>query len=238
MVWFVHLGTPCKGWSVARTTGKHSKTVKLSYDTVRFTVRVIRACHRSGVKFSLENPLSSRIWKHPQIEKVLKTCRATAVDFDCCQYGCSFLKPTRIVTNESWLGALSRRCSGGHVHERLQGLVEVPSDEQRGKWCWTWKTSLAGAYSPALCRSWARLLSEVAPRTAWRCIQEPRISEHWEKELRSARGALEYRDPRPPDRLPRSWKSPWSGARRCWGTGDTCRAPCSCSSGRTPGTRR
>ena len=90
--------------------------------------------HRSGGKFSIENPLSSFLWKYPPVDQLSSIC--VDVDLDQCEYGlrpphhrrapCSDLrikKPTRLRTSLHSLSALSVKCRGNHAHWRCLGSV-------------------------------------------------------------------------------------------------------------------
>ena len=69
-----------------------------------------------------------------------------------CEYGAHFLKPTKFVGSLPGLETLSRRRQGGHIHEQLQRIAQVVSKSY-------WRTSLAAAYPPALCRALAKLVA-------------------------------------------------------------------------------
>ena len=74
---------------------------------------------------------------------------------DCCEFGAHYLKPTELRGTLPGLHVLSRRCTGGHYHERLQGTVQM-----RGRR--TWRTALSSKYAPLLCQRWAKVLSDAA----------------------------------------------------------------------------
>ena len=79
-IWYIHLGTPCTLYSIARK--KTSQGVKFRISCTLFTAEVIRLCHIHGVYFTLENPKTSRLFKLP--------CVSRALEFDCCRYGILF----------------------------------------------------------------------------------------------------------------------------------------------------
>ena len=80
--------------------------------------------------------------------------------WDCCEYGARYLKPTELRGTLPGLHLLSRRCRGGHFHERLQGTVQMCGIR-------TWRTSLSGKYAPLLCQKRAAVLSDAAERTCF-----------------------------------------------------------------------
>eukprot|EP00438_Fugacium_kawagutii_P017186 Skav215700 [mRNA] locus=scaffold3538:124321:127815:+ [translate_table: standard] len=168
IVWWVHLGTPCTAWSRARHNIKNLKAARRkeaeAIATALFSVRVIRECLKRGVKFSLENPLSSRLWEFLPIQQLFSDKRMYLVTLDMCQYGEAFKKPTRILTNEKLFLQLGRVCQGGHTYSVLKGTVRVKID---GVWKYKNRTSLAGAYGKQLCTAWAEIAAQAAPTGAF-----------------------------------------------------------------------
>ena len=128
-----------------------------------------------------------------------------------CRFGTAWLKPTRIVTNLPDLAVLGVRCAGGHTHVPLRGQVRID-----GKW--VWRTSLAGAYPPALCWRLASLLASVAPKAAWRDGQDSLLSPKWQSELRTAcrLGKPEIQQLVPS--CPARFSLPWPRGAPEWGT--------------------
>ena len=56
------------------------------------SVRILRACIQSDVLWSLENPMTSRVWKAKAVKGIAKHGIFHRADF--CQYGCSWRKAT------------------------------------------------------------------------------------------------------------------------------------------------
>ncbi|CAK0861936.1 unnamed protein product [Prorocentrum cordatum] len=114
-----------------------------------------------------------------------------------CQDGCAYKKPTYLASSPPEITSLERLCPGSHSHEILQGKASLasPSGAIRSHW----KTSLAGAYPPELCRRWARLLAACAPRGA-RCAHagDP-LSGDWDTELAAGfpGGGIQLQRPQP-----------------------------------------
>ena len=106
---------------------------------------------------------------------------STAV-FDACYFGAHFKKPTNIVGSLPSLSALNGRCRGGHWHDELRGTVKLGPGRH------FWATSLAGAYSPCLCRSWRDLaVASASKAQAWRGADEAAARlMRWDTLLRSA----------------------------------------------------
>ena len=82
------------------------------------------------------------------------------------------MKPTTLLGTLPGLDALGRRCKGNHWHEHLQGTVAIPLKEGGHKT--SWRTSLAGRYNPNLCRAWAQIARQAAPRGGL-CIHGPSV---------------------------------------------------------------
>lgn len=164
MVWWVHLGTPCCVWSRARHNIKDFKKARRKEQqgvaVALFTYRVVKECLRRGVRFSIENPSSSRLWQFGPILELAQHKQVRFVTWDMCQYGTPYRKRTTILTNEPHFQNLERRCTRDHVHEHLKGTVRAKIG---GKWASVNKTSLAGAYPKSLCASWAQIASLVCP---------------------------------------------------------------------------
>lgn len=213
-VWYVHLGTPCQPWSQAYTGPNRDRRRQAASCLVRFTCRVIEQCVKSGIRFSLENPASSALFKLPCVRRTLLRADALMVRYHCCRYGCSYKKPTILATNCSALSQLGLECQGCRGHEILQGRVKIREGD---KVRWRWKTSLAGAYSPLLCQQWARVLLQCCPRHAVRSHGEPRLLEAWQLEARQVAGSSNT------DRLfelnpcPARYECPWKHCEAEWG---------------------
>ena len=207
-IWALHLATPCTVWSVARRTGTSSTNWGTSLGV--FTRSVIRLCRKYGVLFTLENPLSSGLFRWGPIRRELKQAGAYFIRYDNCAYGANYLKPTLIATNILEMKQLSRLCPGNHYHEHLSGKVKVESES--GKHTWAWKTTLAGLYPPRLCRTYARVLKSVSPPGALHASDLGR----WEADMARAAKKPVPAEPWEP-RCPRTFCSPWAGAVGCWG---------------------
>ena len=124
LVWAVWLGTPCTGWSQARTT---STSPPASAECAKFTVRVLRLCARLGIHMGLENPASSQLFKLPTIQRALALIPCTAVSFHMCAFGAVWKKPTTVVTTLPGSKLLQRSCpSPALPHVSLRGSVVVP----------------------------------------------------------------------------------------------------------------
>lgn len=123
-----------------------------------FTVRCIRILLRVGCYFSVENPLTSRLWDFQPLQSIFKNKNTLFVRWDMCRYGTAYKKPTALLTNLHSLSGLSCLCQCGRRHVQLRG-----SETRRvnGKIVRGTKTSFAGEYPEALCEHWASLVKDV-----------------------------------------------------------------------------
>ena len=76
---------------------KDQEKVKRANNMLFGACKVIRKCLRLGTCGYLENPLSSRIWKTPQIRRLLQDHRVQFVKTHLCMYGTQWKKPTGIL---------------------------------------------------------------------------------------------------------------------------------------------
>lgn len=157
---YVHFGTPCTVFSRARhhvrNTLRGREREAIGCELAAWTAETCSLLSRRGIKWSVENPRTSRLWEFPLIELLFDDPRVFIVDFDMCRYGTPFKKPTRILTNFETLGMLRRSCCHRSHAEVLRGRVLV---EVAGKRVWMNRTTLAGAYPDELCDQWARISS-------------------------------------------------------------------------------
>ena len=210
-IWHVHFGTPCTIWSVASSPDAVDK--KQGYACAVFTLRLLKFLVKYGVSFTIENPASSALFKWEPMAKFLWKHAKGWARTDYCRWGASFLKPTIIVSSLLVIQELSRRCMGGHRHEHLQGIVKVLCG---GECISKWKTSLAGAYPPALCHAWVQLLGRDAPAEA-RCPHSSDcMSSDWETELCNAIN-LVVDKPLPTPTCPSKWVDLWPADAASWG---------------------
>ena len=213
-IWYLHLGTPCTLWSVARRSSQVHASKHPGFGAALYTLKLIRLCEKHHVVWTLENPASSGIFRWEPLERLAVKSKAKAVTFDCCAYGSIFMKPTTLLGTLPGLDALGRRCKGNHWHEHLQGTVTVPLKEGGHKT--SWRTSLAGRYNPNLCRAWAQIARQAAPRGGLGIHAPSDGPCLWEAEL-----ARDLGEPagtgRPEPELPRGCPCEWAGAIKEWG---------------------
>ena len=145
---FLHLGTPCSTFSMARavkmkngprplrslehplglpTLGSAEKQQALLGNTLLDkSVEAALAVMAEGGDFSLENPEKSLLWNMPSIQFLKIMYPTFVVSFDQCCFGSLHLKPTTLLTSQDLLQALSARCKGGHKHVPLNpGIPKV-----------------------------------------------------------------------------------------------------------------
>ena len=164
-VWAVHLGTPCSAWSIARRgVTNHVKARNkelISVELALFSSELVVECSRCGVRWSIENPSSSKLWSFEPISKLLALPGARFFHFNMCRYGVNHLKPTSLLTDISALEPLSKRCNHAKRHVPLAGSARVIGPDGRPHWVSA--TAAAAAYPLDLCKQWSRLLRDEAP---------------------------------------------------------------------------
>ena len=171
-----------------------------------FTVRVLRACRRAGVLFTL--PSLSKPWDWPPLVAELRRAGAWRIRFAQCAYGAPYRKFTDLAASHPSFEWVAAPCCGRKHTEVLRGLVHVGGR-------WVWKTSLAAAYPPRFGRAYAEAAVAAAPLAAYRGPRALRLDPRWQSALAAARG-------RPRSKLvtvgrcPRCFVLPWRGAPSRW----------------------
>ena len=112
-------------------------------------LKVIRKCLRLQIPGYLENPLTSRLWKTPGIQKLLQSSHVKLVKTDQCQYGSAWRKPTALLC---WCSpAVSfARCTGKHG---LCSKTRRPHVQLTGVACGKFLTQRAQVYSRSFARA-------------------------------------------------------------------------------------
>ena len=154
---YVHLGTPCTIWSVARTRVANSavnrKKERDGINFALFSATVVRLCSSMGIPWSMENPKSSRIWHFEPVATLFALPGAFAADLDMCAFGSVYKKPTRILTDVQNLSKLCQCCPRNHKHVLACGFKAVKSPQGTK---YINHTAIAGEYPLQLCRLWAQ----------------------------------------------------------------------------------
>ena len=165
---YVHLGTPCTVWSVARrgitNWTKAKRKEEVSVALTLFSVEVFKECARCGVPVSLENPLSSKLWQFFPVRELLSLPSCRFIELDLCRFGSDYRKPTAILTTLEGLEHLALRCNHSYRHVPAAGSVRV---REGGKYRWIARTTLAGSYPPQLCSRWSKIVRAAVPPSAY-----------------------------------------------------------------------
>ena len=179
-VWLVHLAPPCTFWSQA-LAGRSQHHQQTGLSTAEVTLKIMRACDRANVLWTLENPKSSRLWNWPPLSEYLTAHGHYVAEVHYCQFKCSYQKATYFAGSFPEVMQLQRLCDGSHGHELLQGTVRV---QLHGRWQTVWKTKLAGRYPALFCRLYARVVGSIAPPSAWNPPDgDNPVRDHWEASL-------------------------------------------------------
>ena len=174
-IMFVHLGTPCSSFSIARELPEGPPPVRSSDVPMGFpdlpphlqavrdlgnlllgrSIEIAEIVLAAGGDFSLENPLSSILWVTPVVLSLRQRHRLFDVDVDQCAFGARSRKPTRFLVSSQICTQWARACPGGHGHLRLRGAVR----DVQGRVCFV--TKAAQVYPEALCATIAGTIQEI-----------------------------------------------------------------------------
>lgn len=132
---YVHMAPPCGTFSRAREIRNHgvrplrdaghveglpslSPAEKMRVESANAVtdsiIRIMKACIRLDIPFTVENPTRSWIWQYRSMPDLCN--QLYLVDFDMCMHGGKRKKATRLVTNRAQFKALGRKCDGKHEH--------------------------------------------------------------------------------------------------------------------------
>lgn len=171
-----HFGIPVGSFSImqnmnqgTRNSAKpagdgSSKRERIGNEILRRTTHLCLLLHAHGSFFTLENPVSSMIWKMPEIVALMSQCKCQLVELDQCQYGLRVpdidgklgpaLKRTRFVGTIPRLGMLGRLCKTDHHHVAVLGDCRF-----LGKW--RKRSQIAGPYPASLCKAYAKVFEQA-----------------------------------------------------------------------------
>ncbi len=162
-VYWVHMAPCCRTFSRARSCAKvvrprdhpedHGGDPDLAEadELAKVTFAIAERAVQVGAFFSVENPLSSLIWRLRAAQRVARLRGVRLLELEQCAFGGQHRKATGVLTNAGWLPA--RRCEAAppHSHVTLQGRVWSYKDEQM-----VWYTAEAAEYPWGLCVAWAK----------------------------------------------------------------------------------
>ena len=135
--------------------------VKVANELLGYMKSFCKYCHRRRVPFYIENPLTSRLWKMPELLELGRLPHTTSLVVDYCQYGEPWRKSTRImVSRHADVRSLERRCHFGRGYVcSASGKRHVVLSGSSGG---TFMTAKAQAYPQKLCRALAWSIREHA----------------------------------------------------------------------------
>ena len=153
-------------WGLPEVTGINLQRVRSANKLLRRMDELMKACAKAGLPFYLENPLRSKIWITPQILKWIRAKGTTLTQFDYCQFGQEWMKPTQILSfnNRNFCATLGKQCKptwvdGKSICSRTgKPHVALKGKEASGKY----KTATACPYPQELAKHWSNVL--VKPR--------------------------------------------------------------------------
>ena len=171
------LGPPCGSFSAINTSVRRpegnvwghgcqisenaQRSVEIGNGCMRRALNIIAMCNRLGIPWLLEHPRTSRMWKLPEVIRLLEHPKVRATHLDQCQFGSAWRKSTTILSgnvDEQDLAKLVRQC---RPHRR--GICSRTGKKHvilRGGCPGTGKpmTHFAAAYPPSLNNMLGRIL--------------------------------------------------------------------------------
>ena len=160
---YIHFGTPCTVFSIARKGLRNLEKARLkeriSLELAFLTAKMIELCQARGIHWSIENPMSSMLWELPIIKRLMLRSDIYKVDFPMCAYGEPYKKMTHLVTSYPPLCSLQRHCHHIRHETQLSGKVQITDKE--GFRRHVNRTELAGAYPQNLAETWTSLLEPL-----------------------------------------------------------------------------
>jgi hypothetical protein len=171
---WVHGAPPCKTFSRARRSdqfasakilrtedrpqGFGSEAADVANKLALRMLEIAKGQMARGEFFSIENPLSSLLWKLKQYVKLAAEKDVRLVRVHQCMAGSMHKKETGVLTNAPWLADLLCDInSRPHHHVPLIGLVEDFREEDSKQ---VFYTELASEYPEGLCNLWAESFHE------------------------------------------------------------------------------
>ena len=166
----VHLGMPCSTWSMARRhdgrgpeplrsdtclhglpnlTPADNKKVYEGNQLLAFSITVIELCNQLGIPWTLENPFSSRVWLHPDMQWLVGK-GAKPVHACFCMYGTRWRKATTFLSGH-WPGLALHWCPFAACKRNGRRHVPLAGQDAQGRWL----TRLAQPYPVQLCEHYA-----------------------------------------------------------------------------------
>ena len=171
----VHLGTPCESFTRARDAPPgpcplrsnlqplglrglcpaDQVKVELGNLWMRFSVKVVLLCWKLRLSATLENPLTSRFWRCPPVQQLLRRPHVGRWTTHYCAWGKPFKKPTAFLGVHIDLSVLElHKCRGKRIcdftlrpHVPLQG--RTAAGQWRTKWAEPYPTRMCAAIAKA-----------------------------------------------------------------------------------------
>ena len=158
---YVHVGLPCQSWSRARRSdgsgpGPLRDDGQFLMGLPNLTVRILRACITHDVLWTLENPMTSRVWKTRAAKLLSKHAVFHRADF--CQYNQPWRKATYFLAHPRLTLSL-QQCRGtkGLCSRTLQPHIVLQGVDANG----TFLTKVAEPYPYSLANHIARKVKTI-----------------------------------------------------------------------------
>jgi hypothetical protein len=126
-------------------------------------VAIIEVAEKHGTRWYLENCKDSALWKASPIVRLSKRKRVTLTQFDYCQYGTEYMKPTKIMCwNNPHFGEEAKTCNFGHHNQWRFIRSGVRHVVLKGKNVdGSWKTTATQAYPDQIADHLAKMITRA-----------------------------------------------------------------------------
>ena len=125
-----------------------------------------------GIKWSIENPTTSRLWEVPAIRDLQCLPGAQFVNTVMCHFGAPYKKLTSLMTNILELRGLEAICEHRRHEVVLKGTVQHRDDQ--GRVSYVNRSKLAGSYPVRLCEDWVQCTKHLVANDPHESGADPR----------------------------------------------------------------
>ena len=174
----LHEGITCTSWTIMQNMNACTRTLELPQgdgslenevqgnQSMAVALWLLWECIRYGIFCSLEHPLTSRVWRLPIIQYMLNFLGLAFYDFDQCAYckrpddwdpsqgDVRTLKSSRLISNNTYLQGMVRKCADVVKHAHRAVIGKSTTGQAR--------SADAGAYPPHMAINYAACV-----RTPW-----------------------------------------------------------------------
>ena len=150
-------------WGFPHLEGTERNRVKAANKLLLRMHELMKICEKEGVPFYLENPQKLKLWNHPLISKWTRHPNTTKVEFDYCQFGTDWKKPTSVLcfNNARFNTETGKRCKETYDKDKRRVCSKTlqPHEVLDGKTKGKYKTAIACPYPQEFCSHLTEILA-------------------------------------------------------------------------------